>query len=319
MTAPSQAKHWAHISEVSFIAGMRFLFWICRRFGRWPFRVLLYPVLAWHVMSNARARHASSAYLCRIREHGKLQLNAGLPGVLRHFASFAECILDKMLLWSGLKDLNHTQLFGEQALDLDLAAQRGGLMICSHFGNLELCRILAARHAGMKLTLLVHTKHARKFNRLLAQLDPASQLNLLQVTEISPATAMLLNERVTRGEFVVIAGDRVPVTSGARTCRAHFLGALASFPIGPYVLAGLLQCPVYLLFSMRIEDRHEIHFERLHDAVRLPRKDREQAFAALTQAYAQRLEHYCLRAPFQWFNFYDFWQSPDMEPTDASR
>ena len=321
MTPPAQAaprRHWAQINEAGFIGGMRFLFWICRTFGRWPFRLLLYPVLAWYVLTRPGARAASADYLRRVRTYGGLTwINPGLPGVLRHFAAFAECILDKMLLWDGQVKLANIDFFGEQQLDGDIAHQRGGLLICSHFGNLELCRVLARQQAGLKMTVLVHTKHARKFNQLLAQLDPASQLNLLQVTEISPATAMLLNERVARGEFVVIAGDRVPVTSGMRTCQARFLGEQAPFPIGPYVLASLLQCPVYLLFSMRTGQRSEIHFERLRDAVRLPRKGREEACAALAQDYAARLEHFCLRAPFQWFNFYEFWRSPDMESTDA--
>ncbi|MDB5771150.1 MAG: acyltransferase [Burkholderia sp.] len=323
MTAPSHAtgrQHWAHINEAGFIAGMRFLFWVCRVFGRWPFRIVLYPVLAWYVITQPGARAASSGYLRRVRGYGgQTHLNSGLPGVIRHFAAFGECILDKMLLWSGLADVKNTQFFGGAQLDDDIRNKRGGLMICSHFGNLELCRVLARQHAGMKLTVLVHTKHAQKFNQLLAQIDPESQLNLLQVTEISPATAMMLNERVGRGEFVVIAGDRVPVTPGARTCHVRFLGGHASFPIGPYVLAYLLQCPVYMLFSMRTGRGSEIHFELLRETLCLPRKGREEAFAAFAQEYATRLEHFCLRAPLQWFNFYDFWQAPTMEMTDASR
>jgi predicted LPLAT superfamily acyltransferase len=323
MTAQAQHSnqgHWAQINEASFVAGMRFLFWVCRVFGRWPFRLVLYPVLAWYVLTQPRARAASSAYLRRVREFGGLtSLNPGLPGVMRHFAAFAECILDKMLLWGGLAETSDTKFFGEKQLDDDIASKRGGLLICSHFGNLELCRVLARQRAGLKLTVLVHTKHAQKFNQLLARLDPDSQLNLFQVTEMSPATAMLLNERVSRGEFVVIAGDRVPVTQGSRTCRASFLGEQASFPVGPYVLASLLQCPVYMLFSMHTGQLSEIHFERLRDTIRLPRKGREEAFAALAQDYAARLEHFCLCAPFQWFNFYDFWQSSDMDMTDASR
>jgi predicted LPLAT superfamily acyltransferase len=313
-------SHWAQINEASFVAGMRFLFWVCRVFGRWPFRVVLYPVLTWYVLTKPRARAASSGYLRRVREHGALpNLSTGWSGVMRHFAAFAECILDKMLLWAGLADVGNTSFFGAAQIDEDIAHKRGGLMICSHFGNLELCRVLARQRAGMKLTVLVHTKHAQKFNQLLAQLDPESQLNLFQVTEMSPATAMLLNDRVARGEFVVIAGDRVPVTAGPRTCQARFMGEPASFPIGPYVLASLLQCPVYMLFSMRIGQRSEVHFEPLREAIRLPRKGREEACAELAQDYAARLEHHCLRAPFQWFNFYDFWQTPDMELTDASR
>lgn len=321
MTAQAASRrHWAQINEASFIAGMRFMFWVCRTFGRWPFRLLLYPVLAWYVLTQPAARAASSDYLRRVRAFGGLAwVDPGLPGVMRHFAAFAECILDKMLLWDGQFASAEVDFFGEEQLDDDIKNQRGGLIICSHFGNLELSRVLARQQAGLKLTVLVHTKHARKFNQLLAQLDPASQLNLLQVTEVSPATAMLLNERVAHGEFVVIAGDRVPVTSGQRTCHARFMGAQAAFPIGPYVLASLLQCPVYMLFSMRTGRRSEIHFERLRDTVRVPRKEREQAFAAMAQDYAARLEHFCLRAPFQWFNFYEFWRSPDLEPINASR
>jgi predicted LPLAT superfamily acyltransferase len=319
-TRSADSRHWAQINEASFVAGMRCLFWICRVFGRWPFRLALYPVLAWYVMTQPAARAASAGYLRRVRDFGKqAQVNCGLAGVMRHFASFAECILDKMLLWGGLMELKDTVLVHEQQFDEDIAKQRGGLLICSHFGNLELCRVLAKQRSGMKLTVLVHTRHAQKFNRMLARLDPDSALNLLQVTEMSPATAMLLNERVARGEFVVIAGDRVPVTPGARTCRASFMGEQASFPVGPYVLASLLKCPVTMMFSMRVGRRSEIHFERLREEIRLPRKGREEMCSVLAQEYAARLEHFCLRAPLQWFNFYDFWQTPDMDVTDASR
>jgi predicted LPLAT superfamily acyltransferase len=317
MTMPTTAadrRHWAQINEAGFVAGMRFLFWVCRVFGRWPFRMVLYPVLAWFMLSQPGARAASADYLRRVG-----YIDAGWSAVIRHFAAFGECILDKMLLWGGLSKLSDTVFFGEQQLIDDIESQRGGLMICAHFGNLELCRVLAKQRAGLKLTVLVHTRHAQKFNQLLAQLDPGSQVNLLQVTELSPATAMLLNERVARGEFVVIAGDRIPVSANPRVSTASFLGGQAPFPIGPYVLASLLQCPVYLLFSMPAGVKAEVHFERFRDAIRLPRKGRDEALAELVQAYAARLEHFCLRAPLQWFNFYDFWHLPHMEMTDASR
>jgi predicted LPLAT superfamily acyltransferase len=323
MTVPSSpgmhTGHWAHINEASFVAGMRFLFWVCRTFGRWPFRLVLYSVLGWYLLTQPVARNASVGYLRRVASHDASMRRPGMRAVLQHFAAFAECILDKMLLWGGSSEVGDTAFFGDEQLEKDIAQRRGGLLICAHFGNLELCRVLAKQRTGLKMTILVHTRHAQKFNQLLAQLDPDSQLNLMQVTEMSPVTAMLLNERVARGEFVVIAGDRIPVSSGARVCSALFLGRRAPFPIGPYVLASLLQCPVYLLFSMRTGRGSEIHFERFRDAINLPRKGRDAVFSELTQAYADRLQHFCLRAPFQWFNFYDFWHSPYMDTNDASR
>ncbi len=95
-----------------------------------------------------------------------------------------------------------------------------------------------------------------------------------------------------------------------------FLGAPAPFPVGPYILASLFQCPVYLLFSLGRGRSPEIHFELFRESIRLPRNGRDRALAELASDYARRLEHYCLEAPLEWFNFYDFWQK---EPSDARR
>jgi predicted LPLAT superfamily acyltransferase len=311
----ARGLHWASINELSFVAGMRLMFWIFRWFGRWPFRLVLYPVLAWYVLSKPLPRRASQEFLRRVAG----RTASGAPGVMRHFGAFGESILDKMLLWGGLFDFDTVDLHGGDLIADAVAAGRGGLLVCAHLGNLELCRVLSRQRNDVKLTVLVHTKHAQAFNAMLGRLNPDSQLNLMQVTEMSPATAMQLSERVARGEFVVIAGDRVPVSLHPRVAVADFIGAPAAFPVGPHMLASILQCPVYLLFSMRRDGRSEVHFEHFRDQVRIPRQGREAALQALAADYARRLEHHTLRAPLQWFNFYDFWHLPELEHSDASR
>jgi predicted LPLAT superfamily acyltransferase len=178
---------------------------------------------------------------------------------------------------------------------------------------LELGRFLSKQLPGLKLTVLIHTKHAQRFNQLLAYLDPESQLDLMQVTELSPATAIALARKLARGEFVAIAGDRIPVSRNPRVALAEFLGTMAPFPIGPYILASLFHCPVYLMFAGSHGPTAEIHFELFHQDIRLPRKGRDQALARLTAEYARRLEYSCRRAPLQWFNFYDFWSLSSVE------
>jgi predicted LPLAT superfamily acyltransferase len=315
----TRTGHWAQINEVSFVAGMRFLFWIHRMFGAWPFRVVLYPVLGWYMLTKPAARAASMKYLQHVSAYTNgPRIEPGMKTVMRHFAAFAEAILDKLLLWGGLFRTDQTAFHGQEQMIAAIAEKRGGLLICSHLGNLELCRVLSKQRAGLKLNVLVHTKHAQAFNEMLAQLDPDSQLNLMQVSEMSPATAMLLNQKVEQGEFVVIAGDRIPVSPNPRVVSASFLGEAAPFPIGPYVLASLLKCPTYLLFSMRAGRGSEVHFELFRESIRLPRAGRDAALAELVADYAARLEHFCVRAPLQWFNFYDFWHLPSMDNSDAS-
>jgi predicted LPLAT superfamily acyltransferase len=312
--ATGTARHWAQINEFSFLAGMRLLLWVGRVFGLWPFRMVLYPTLLWYVMVKPSARAASRDYLRRVSS----SVQPGLSGVMRHFAAFGECILDKLLLWCGIFDPAAVTLRGIEPIVADIAAKRGALLICCHIGNLELCRVMSMRQPGLKLTVMLHTKHAPKFNQLLAQLNPHSQLNIMQVTELTPATAVFLMDKINQGEFVAIAGDRIPVAVEPRVAFARFLGEMAPFPVGPYILASLFGCPVYLLFSLRTGLGAEIRFELFRDTIRLPRKNRQEALTALVEDYAARLEHYCRRAPLQWFNFYDFWRLSRLN-TQASR
>jgi predicted LPLAT superfamily acyltransferase len=316
-----QARHWYQINESSFVLGMKLLFWICRIFGRWPFRLVLYPVVAWYMLTKSVARRASRDYLRRLSASSatEMAVKPSARMVMRHFAAFAETMLDKMLLWGGLFNVDNTVFYGEQEFSGDLEKRRGGIIISCHIGNLDLCRILSRRRQGLKISVMAHTRHAVAFNQLLAQLDPQSQVDLIEVADITPATAMMLSERIGRGEYVVVAGDRIPITPHPRLTSARFLGSEAALPVGPYVLASLLQCPVYLLFSMRAGDHSEIHLERFRDSIQLPRKGREQAIAALAADYAARLEYFCRRAPLQWFNFYDFWQHIPMEQSHATR
>ena len=143
-------------------------------------------------------------------------------------------------------------------------------------------------------------------------------MNLLQVTEMTPATAMLLSDKVERGEYVVIAGDRVPVSAQPRVALAEFLGDPAAFPIGPYALASLLRCPVYLMFCVSQPSGYHVYYELFRERIEIPRQERDAAYAELAAEYAARLAHHCRAAPLQWFNFYDFWAPPQSVSIDAA-
>ena len=51
-------------------------------------------------------------------------------------------------------------------------------------------------------------------------------------------------------------------------------------------------------------------FEPFAERVAIPRGQRGPALDALLTRYAQRLEHYVRVAPYNWFNFHDFWARP---------
>ena len=314
-----RSRHWAEVNEVTFVTGIKFLFLVFRFFGRWPFRVLVYPIALVYMLRNPAARAASRAYLVRVwRSLGRPASEVNSWLMLRQFAAFSEGILDKILAWTGRLKLDHVVFHGHEAVAARIAQGQGGLLISGHLGNIELCRALSKHRPGLRLTVLVHTKHAKAFNALLAEFNPESSMNLLQVTEMTPATAILLRQKVERGEYVVIAGDRVPVSAHPRVALAEFLGEPAAFPIGPYLLASLLQCPVYLMFCVHQAPAYHVYYELFRERIQISRRDRGAACTALAAAYADRLAHYCRIAPLQWFNFYDFWAPPQSVSIDAA-
>jgi len=299
--------HWADVGESTFVLGLRFLVAVYRLFGRVPFLLVLYPVVFYYRVRRGVARRASMEYLQHLQaSHGSLGREPTWRHGLRHFLSFADTLLDKTLAMSGRYRFENIRFDGVEAI-LELTKRgQGAVFVTAHMGCLEMCQAAINRTRRIRLNVLVHTAHAEQFNRLLGRLDPDGAVRLIQVAEITPATAVLLSECVARGEFVAIAGDRVPV-GGGRTVRVPFLGAEADWPVGPYVLAALLKCPLFLMACLREGDGHTLHFDRLADEVVLPRRSRDEVFATLAGQYAQRIETLLARSPYEWFNFFPFW------------
>jgi predicted LPLAT superfamily acyltransferase len=267
----------------------------------------VYLSTAYFFVFSARARAASRDYLARVLAAAPdCGLDAGLLSVYRHFLSFARTIVDKQDAWLGRIDYSKVGYDNHAAMRVMAQGSRGVLLIGSHLGNLELCRALATLNRRVRLNILVHTRHSRSFNHVL-RLAGATQVQLLQVTELSAATALMLKSRIDQGEWVVIAGDRVPV-HGGRTVDVQLLGGAAAVPVGPYVLASVLECPVHLLFCLRRPAGYQVFFEPFCTQVRWQRSQRDAIIADLAQRFAARLEHYLLMEPLQWFNFYPFWR-----------
>jgi predicted LPLAT superfamily acyltransferase len=76
------------------------------------------------------------------------------------------------------------------------------------------------------------------------------------------------------------------------------------------MLASLLKCPLYALGCIRQGDHHEVVFERLAERVVLPRADRLGACAVHAADFARGIERLLARAPYEWFNFFSFWDQP---------
>lgn len=303
--------HWAAMGESTFVAGIWLLFGVHRLLGRRAFSTLLWPVVLGYWLARPSLRAHSLDYLRR------LQPDAGWRQGLAHVRLFAETLLDKLLAMAGRFPMDRVHERGAEAIHQQARSGQGGVLVTAHIGCLELCQALAEAQPELKVNVLVHTRHAESFNRILRRLHPQVGVDLIEVSDLDMALTLELARKVEAGEFLAIAGDRVPLR-GSKTVRVPFLGGEADFPVGPYLIAGLLGCPLFLMLSLHEGRGYALEFEKLADRVHLPRHAREAAMREHARRFADALASRLRRSPYDWFNFYAFWDRARPEPHAVS-
>ncbi|PMJ92957.1 glycosyltransferase family 2 protein [Vibrio sp. 10N.261.55.A7] len=309
----AQQKHWSARKERGTVFGIKLLLGVYSLLGRKVFNLILSIVMRYYHVTGKQAKQASQQYLDTLTRFAK-ERAISLPDNLnsyQHLLSFGHTMLDKLAAWKGDFSVENLTIHGQEHFEEITKQNQGVVLLGSHLGNIELCRALSRRHSHVKINALVFTEHAERFNSVMKAINPNSELNLIQVSHMGPDTAILLQQKIEQGEWIVIVGDRTSTSKESRSVWADFLGKSAPFPQGPFLLASILKAPVYLLFGLRDDSRKEPHFnvyfEHFSDKIDFPRKERQIAIQRTVQQYAQRLEHYTLKAPLQWYNFFNFW------------
>ena len=161
--------------------------------------------------------------------------------------------------------------------------------------------------ADVPVSAVMYGDNAETINTFLGALNPDADLQLIHIRPGDVSSTFEIRRAIERGDFVVIMGDRVGIDGGS--ChRVQFLGAPARFPLGPFQLAALIGCPVMVATATREGlARYRVDSEPLYAGGRVPRAEREKVVQELVERYAAYLERACLKRPYQWFNFFDFW------------
>jgi predicted LPLAT superfamily acyltransferase len=317
----SRSAGWSRIGERGSIWGIRFTVWCYRRFGRRLSLPLVFAVVTYFFLTDARGRRASRAYLHRIhadpRGRASLPRPPGLRECFRHYRTFALCIVDRLAIWFGREGELEFSTHGLDYVDQLAEKGRGALILGSHLGSFDALRLLAKR-AGSVVNVLMFTANAQRINQVFREVAPEIEARVISVDPSSVHSVFTIRERLRRGEHVAILADRIEVGDRDRALGVPLLGGVAELPQAPILLAGLLGCPLVSAVALRDgPGRYQVHVDVLAERVRLPRQGREQAVAELLTSYARHLERYCLLRPYQWFNFFDYWR--DEAPAVAAR
>lgn len=306
----SARAHWADLAERGAQWGPATLAFVYRTVGRGACLVAMTPIILYFYVTGGRQRRASLDYLTRVR---RSQGRAPTPGhwhALCHFFTFGVTAVDRFAAWTGQIKRSDIEQVDAPAFERARRDPRGALIISAHVGNPDVLRAVGTRGRHRRINVIVHTRHAENFNRVMQRFAPDSAIRLIEVTDVGIAMAMRMSESIDRGEWVVIMGDRISVRHGERAFMADLLGAPVAVPEGPYLLAAALKCPTYFMFCPKVDGRYRVHFGLLADRVELPRGDRAGAIRQLVQSFLAPLEQTIHEAPYQWFNFFQYWDPP---------
>ena len=291
---------WRDAPERGTVRGLALMAKLTLRLGRGATRCLLPPLCLYYYATAPAARRASRQFLGRA-----LGRESATGDVLRHYHAFASTLHDRLLLAAGRVDALDIALSGVAEVESLLAAGRGCLLVGSHLGSFEVLRSLG-KVQGRPISAVMHEDNARKMQAVFSRLAPDLQQRV--ITSGQPDTMLRIKECLERGEMVGMLGDR-PL-GGERSASVPFLGAPARFPLGPWLLAAVLGCPIALFFGLYHGGaRYELALEPFSPGEHVPREQRDAAVQRLLERYVARLEHHARRAPYNWFNFYDFWQA----------
>ncbi len=292
---------WARTPERGNLRALRLMARIALGLGWRAGHALLHPVTLFFLTTAPVAqKRAARRYLARA-----LGREAGWRDLWRLYFCFASTLLDRVFLLSGRHEGYRVEVTGLETLRDAAARGQGLVLLGAHMGSFEALRAVGGAGAPVEVRMLMHTDRGGASDALFDSLDPSRAASIIPLGR--PDSMLAASEVLERGGVVGLLADRA--ARGERMLRVPFLGADAPFPGGPMTLAAVLKAPVVLGFGLWLGPRrYLIRFEPFAEAIALPREARESALRDWSARYAARVGEICRDHPYNWFNFFDFWE-----------
>lgn len=302
------AAIWTTQRERGNSAALSVFTWIALRMGRRAARLLLYPIAWYFVFAGGAARAASRDYVRRV-----LGREATLLDGYRHVHSFASVTLDRLYFLNDRHDLFSIDVIGRdairEAMHTGLRARRGAFIVGSHLGSFEAVRATGHGEADLRVSMVMYEDNARQLNRVFAAINPRLSESIIPLGRVD--SMLRVKRALDDGGFVGMLADRTLAeeSGGSAVREVTLLGGRVSIPTGPFRMAAMLRRPVIFIVGLyRGGNRYEVHYEKLFDfSDEASGASMNAAIDLAIERYVERLEHYCRSAPYNWFNFYDYW------------
>jgi predicted LPLAT superfamily acyltransferase len=287
--------------------GNWFFVQLIRAFGVWPAYLWLVFVAAYFTLVSRAAYRASADYL----EH----LFGPLPWwrrpwlVYRHFLAHGVTLVDRLAVLMGRSRIECV-FEGEELFKPYLEPPRGIILVGAHVGCWELGGHFLGRF-DIPVNLVAIEREVAGIQTLMDAATGGKRFRILTADD-NPLRSVPILAALRRGEIVALLGDR---SFGGADVAVDFLGDPVRLPVGPYHLAAASGAPVFQVFVVR-EKLGQYRFVAFppESVSREEIRSDPAAVQAQVRRYAERLEAIVRRYPFQWANFFPYWDYSNHHP-----
>jgi len=297
---------WLRRSRGS-LAAYRFYFHFSRVIGR----VLSYfctgPALLYYMLFARQARRASFQYLRRAL--GPATWPVMVARSFRHIFNFAASLIDRSLILSRGAQVFDFELEGHDHVVRQAASGEGCVLLSSHLGNTELAGAVLPEVQAKFYQVMAEPldEDIQKFieEKAGGRMPPIIRL------DGAPMASLNVLRALRDGGMVGMKADRV---FDDHWIEVEFLGRPARFPTGPLIVAAVARAPVILLachkeggkgYRIVAEEPRRFAFER--------GRPKDEQIREWVEWFVGRLEDQVRRYPYQWYNFYPFWDHDAQE------
>jgi len=297
----TKSAAWLQTQERSNMPMLRVMSWISIHLGRTAARSVLHLVAAYFVLFSPGGRRASRDYLRRA-----LGRKPTWRDMYCHFFTFAATVHDRIYLINRQYDLFDIDIQGKENIHPLIDAGKGIFLMGAHLGSFEVIRAIGRQLPGLRVAMVMHEDNAQKINSMLAAINPEASMDIIPLGHID--SMLQVQERLHDGMLVGMLSDRT--LGDEPMAQVNLLGEMAPLPTGPFRMAALLRRPVVFMVGLYMGgNRYQVHFETLADFSAIPQGQRDVAVQNAIARYTELLNRFTRLAPYNWFNFFDYWQS----------
>jgi len=290
---------WMDKKERGSLWMMRFACFLCKKTGPKLLSPLLFLIVCYFYVSSHEVKSASMQFFEKVT--GKVRSS----DYFRQLYCFSRTILDRFFILLGKTASYHVTSHGRRLLLEEKKRGRGIILLGAHLGSFEACRIFIKDKVELDVHIVAYFGASQKIRATLDLLNPEQAKKVIDPT--NPDAVFKMREVIEAGGILAILADRVGLSD--KRASVNFFGETVDFPAGPYLLAHVLGCPVYSFFGLLSKPYHyDNYLDCLAERVVLPRKNRQEALTEYAQIYADKLEYYCKKNPYNWFNFFHYWK-----------